>query len=319
MSTFAPSVNVRRVAALLWSRRLTLGIFILVAALASALYALTRTVQYESNALLTQVKDDTSPLGGALSSVVGSIGSLAGGLGGLTGGGTTVEESVAVLRSRDFSLRFMREHGVLQFMYPELWDAAAQRWKVEPSTAGPSLGTRLAQWLSAHPTPYVPPPPGPSPDAAVRRFDDIRVADIDRRTNFVRLSVRGPTPQQAQAWASAMIAELNDWLRTRTLQDSRLAVEVLAKKVDSDPLQSSRTIAAALLEQQLRHEVAAESRREFAVRVLDPPSLPDQRYYPRRARMVVIGAGLGFLFGAAYIVALSAWRNRRRVATVASS
>ena len=47
----------------------------------------------------------------------------------------------------------------------------------------------------------------------------------------------------------------------------------------------------------MRAEVMAESKREYAVSVLDPPSLPDQRYYPRRVRMVPDRALLG-LFSA---------------------
>ena len=138
------SVDFARLAALLWGRRWTLLAFMVVAALASAYFALTRPIEYESNATLAQVKDDTSQLGGALSSVVGSIGGLVGGLGSLTGGGTSVEESSAVLRSRDFALRFMKEHDVLPYLFPKLWDREHQRWKPEAVSGGPSLGNTIA-------------------------------------------------------------------------------------------------------------------------------------------------------------------------------
>ena len=36
--------------------------------------------------------------------------------------------------------------------------------------------------------------------------------------------------------------------------------------------------------------------------MLDPPSLPYQRFYPRRTRMVMIGAAIGFLLGASYVL-----------------
>jgi len=51
--------------------------------------------------------------------------------------------------------------------------------------------------------------------------------------------------------------------------------------------------------------------------VLDPPSLPTQRFYPRRSRMVLIGAAAGFIVGALYVLAESWWRHggrRRRLA-----
>ena len=310
------SVNLRRLAALLWARRWTLAAFVLVAVLVSAYYALTRPIRYESEALLAQVKDDTSQLSGALGSLAGSLGGLVGGLG-MPGGGTSVEESSAVLHSRDFSLRFMNEHGVLPYLFPRDWDQTAHKWKPGVVSGGASWATSLAQRLSSQPIVAPPLVVGPSADEAVRLFDTVRSVDIDRRTNFLKLSVEGPSPQIAQAWASDMIQELNESLRQRALEDSRRAIKSLEDKVNDGTQQTTRVIASALLESQMRHLVSAESRREFALRVLDPPSLPDQRSAPRRARIVMIGAGLGLLLGAVYVVLLSAWRARRRAAATA--
>jgi LPS O-antigen subunit length determinant protein (WzzB/FepE family) len=214
----------------------------------------------------------------------------------------------------------MNEHRVLQFLFPRLWDDAAGRWKGDASAASISSADRMARWLSSTPVAAIPPPaPGPSPDRAVRAFDEIRAVEVDRRTNFVRLSIRGPTPEIARAWATAMIDELNDLLRRRALEDAHRAVALLSQKVESEPLQSTRVIASALLESQLRHEVSAESRREFALRVLDPPSVPDERYAPRRTRIVLIGAAVGFLLGAMYVVLQAAWRQYRRYHAGAAS
>ncbi len=143
-----PSINLRRLTMLLWSRRLALVGFVLAASIVSALYALTRPVMYESNAELAQVKDDSSQLGGALGSIAGQLGGLVGGLG-LAGGATSVEESVEVLKSRDLTLRFMSEHGVMQFLFPTLWDQAAGKWKPEANAEGSSWAAPLAKWLSS--------------------------------------------------------------------------------------------------------------------------------------------------------------------------
>ena len=61
-----PSVSARRLAALLWPRRWLLAAFVVVAALASAVYALTREEQFESNAVLAQSKDEAGQLGATL-------------------------------------------------------------------------------------------------------------------------------------------------------------------------------------------------------------------------------------------------------------
>jgi uncharacterized protein involved in exopolysaccharide biosynthesis len=299
-----PRVSAYQLAVLLWSRRWLLALFIMGAALASAVYALTCEQQFESEAVVAQAKEETGQLGGAISGLLGQVAGIAGAL--LPGSGTTIEESVAVLNSRDFALRFMHEHGVLPYLFPRLWDPATRSWK-DAGGGGGSLWSRLAG------DPVVARPPGPSPDDAVKRFNKVRLVVVDRRTSFIHLTVRGPTAETAHAWATAMIADLNEMLRARALGDSRRAVELLSKRAETEQVQSVRTIVSALLELQLRHEVMAESRREYAVRTLDPPSLPDQRSYPRRAHIVLVGAALGFFLGAALVIARAAWRQRRQM------
>jgi hypothetical protein len=278
-------VSLRAVVHVLLGRWIVITAFAVFFGAASVLYALTRTPLYESNALLAPVKEDAGQIG-ALSSVLGQFAGVAGGLG-ISVGGASEDEAVAVLESREFSLRFMREHGVLPIMYPQLWDTARQMWKpAEPGrTSGPSL------------------------DNAVKAFDDFRVAVVDRRTEFVRLSVRAPTPLLAEDWAAAMIHELNEVLRQRSLEESQKAVDILSKAVETAQIQSIRVAAASLLESQLRRQVLAQSRRDYAMRILDPPSVPDQRYYPKRTRMVIVGTGTGFLLGSLFVLSLRAWRR----------
>ena len=224
-----PSINLRRLTMLPWLRRLALVGFVLAASIVSALDARTCPVMYESNAELAQVKGDSSQLGGALGSIAGQLGGLVGGLG-LAGGATSVEESVEVLKSRDLTLRFMSEHGVMQFLFPTLGTKPPASGSLR-RTPRIALGRRRSKRLS--PTPPIKPmprPPGPSPDLAVKRFDDIRVANIDRRTYFIHLSVRGPSPEIARSWATALIQEVNESLRQRALEDSRRAIALLSNK-----------------------------------------------------------------------------------------
>jgi uncharacterized protein involved in exopolysaccharide biosynthesis len=297
-------VRLTALARLLWSRRLLIAVVVVVCAVLTALYAVTRKPVYQSVALLAPVKDENLQLGGAVSGLIGQVAGLAG----MNLGGTSVNESVAVLQSRDFSLRFMREHGVDRYFFPRLWDEGKKEWKPRSRSGLLSFLARLGIPVEFD---RGNPPPGAPADDLLLRFDDLRSAAIDRRTEFVKLSVKGPTPEIAQQWASAMISEVNDQLRAQALADSRRAVELLTKRVESDQLQSVHMAAASLLEAQLRREIGTESRAEFALKVLDPPNLPGERFYPRRSRMVMTGAALGFVLGALYVLTASWWRGRR--------
>jgi uncharacterized protein involved in exopolysaccharide biosynthesis len=143
------------------------------------------------------------------------------------------------------------------------------------------------------------------------RFGVMRTVTVDRRTNFVTIRVRARRPEDAQRMAQALIDDINFELRGRALVEARRAEEFLTDKVASAQFESIKNTAAALLESQLKREVVAESRKDFALRVLDPPSLPEMRSYPRRTRMVIIGGMLGSLLAAGIVLV----RLRRRKAT----
>lgn len=311
MALAGPRVELRNLIRLLWSRWALLLGTTLLSALGAAYVALSTEPVFESDALLSPVKQDLGQGGGG--NVSGMLGQLAGlaGLANISLGGVSIDESVAVLNSREFALRFMAEHQVMQYLFPKLWDKRTGKWRASDDK-GPSMVQRLARRLAPSPAWDIKRPPGPSLDDAVKRFDRVRLVTVDRRTNFIRLAVRGPTPEIVRLWGNSMIDELNDWMRNKTLDQSRRAVDLLSKRLNNEPLESIRTAAAALLENQLRTEVMAESRREYAVNVLDPPSLPDQRYSPRRVRIVLIGALLGFVLGVLYVLSAAALRRGRQ-------
>lgn len=314
-----PRVTLRNLISLLTSWWQLLICATLLAAVVGAAYSLTRRPVFESDALLAPVKQggDLDLSGGALGGLVGEFAGAAG-LAGLGSVGSSLNESVAVLDSRQFTLQFMNGNGVLQYLFPDLWNAKQQKW-VDSTGRPPGIVARLKGWLEPVPDwEFAPRQPGPSPDDAVKRFDLIRVAQVDRRTNFIQLKVRGPTPEVAQRWATAMIAQLNESMRDRTLAEARKAVDLLTKYISTEREESIRSAAVTLLQAQLRREVAAESRQEFAVQVLDPPSLPVERYYPRRARMTLLSALLGFLLAAIGIVVGSAVQTKKRMAAFAA-
>lgn len=315
-----PRVTIRRLTRLLCARWKLLVCATVLGAALGAMYGLTRKPVFESDAMLAPVRqvDESGQVGGDLGGLVGQVAGMAG-FAGLASVGTSLDESVAVLNSRQFALQFMSEHGVLQYLFPDLWDAREGRWTNSGGRQQPGLLERAFGWLEPVPDSKLAwQGPGPTPDDAMKRFDRVREVVIDRRTEFIKLAVRGPTPQIAQAWAVSMIDELNQSMRDRALEESRTAVDLLSKYIATERQESIRTAAASLLEAQLRREVVAQTRKEFAVQVLDAPSLPAQRYYPRRGHMTLLGGLLGFLLASLGIIAFSVVQNERRLGAYAA-
>jgi uncharacterized protein involved in exopolysaccharide biosynthesis len=293
-------VQLRPIIHALWRDRLLIALCVALAAVASVAYALTRKPLFESEATLASAEKDTSQFA-ALSGLLGQFGGLANSLGisGSTGAG--IDETVTIMQSRDFTLRFLRRNGILPYLFPELWDAQKKTWRIDSqwSLLGPAAETSAAGQVGGTRE--------PSGEKAIERFDLLREVTIDRRTGFIKLAVRARTPELARKWATALISDVNSELRARALAESRRTIELLTEKMASGSHEVVRTTAATLLEGQLKTEVLAQAREDYALRVLDPPSLPEQRWYPKRKRIVILGALAGLLLG----VALSLGRHAR--------
>ena len=287
--------------------------FAVVSAILSAGYALSRKPLYESSALLAPVEDPSSQLG-SISGLVGRLGGLSDvlGVGGATG--ASAEGAVALMESREFTVDFLRRNGILPILYPDRWDAERHTWRTDTG-ASPSLFA----WLSGGggesrgatgPGDGAGQIPGePSAEKAYERFLQMREIVIDRRTGFVRLSLRAPSPAMARTWLDALIRDANARLRDKALAEVRSSLAVLTERMDSLQYASVRSTVTSLLELYMRREVLLLARTDYALSAIDPPNLPEQRVYPRRTRMVAIGSFLGLLLGCTIVLLVNAWRG----------
>jgi uncharacterized protein involved in exopolysaccharide biosynthesis len=314
-TTKKSTVTVIGLITLFWKERIALASFAAAAIVIAVIYSITRTPLYDSESLLAPAPQENLP-GGGLAGLVGSFSAI-GDILGLMGGGMDIEETVAVLNSREFTDRFIETHGVLPYLFSDQWDADKKAWKAGAGTDTgwtASMRRKLDDWAAGGAPAKSPAAarPGPSPEEAYKRFDKLRKVVIDRRTKFVRLTLRARTPQLAQSWSEAMIKDLNSALQAKAQQDAARAVDVLGRRVASEQIESIRVTAAKLLESHLQRQVLAEVRQDYAVKVLDPPTLPERRSYPRRTRMVIIGCALGMFLGAVFVLGRKQWREMRR-------
>jgi uncharacterized protein involved in exopolysaccharide biosynthesis len=115
------NVTVRALVGIAWRDRWLIAAVVISAVVISVVYAMTRKPLYESEALLAPVRGEVSQLG-ALSALAGQFAGLGAltGLPGMQGG--DVDETVAVLKSRQFTDAFMRKHMITPHLFPELWE-----------------------------------------------------------------------------------------------------------------------------------------------------------------------------------------------------
>lgn len=132
----------------------------------------------------------------------------------------------------------------------------------------------------------------------VRKFQN-SVLDVeeDKISGLVRVSVTWPDRFIAAQWANGIVAEANKQLQNRKIQDARNRLGYLSESVRKTDLVPLRDAISRLMEGQVKTEMMAETRAEYAFRTVDAarPSASFDYVRPRRAIMMACGAVLGFL------------------------
>lgn len=264
--------------------------FTLLGGVALAVYAAISPTVYRATTVLLPGGAERSGLGSALSSALGSFGGLASLAGvNLPSGSPSTEEAIAVLRSREFTAKFIERHSMLTQLFPENWDSERKIWK--PNRGGT-----------------------PTMSQAIRRFNLLRGVSTDRKTGLISVTVNWRDPKLAASWANALVDDVNAEMRRRAIAHADAALNFLRRELESTGVIDTRDAINRLIEAQVNQRMLANVTPEFAFRVVDRASMPD-RYdvvAPRRALLLAIGLIVGFVLGAVIALFVGAKRESRR-------
>ncbi len=198
------------------------------------------------------------------------------------------EESLAVLRSRELINEYVRENELLPVLFDDQWDAEQGEWTVPPDSV-PTLRQAYALF-----------------DGSIREIEQ------DRLTGTVTLSITWKDREQAAVWAREIIALANRQIRERAAAEAMINIEYLNDEMrTATGLGAQNALSVALAnayEQQLQNYMFARGQQEYAFRVIDPPTVPDEweRVSPQRSVVALVGVLLAAVFaiGAAFIANL---------------
>ncbi len=250
---------------------------------AGALYAYQAPFVYESSVLLSPAEEERS--GGLLGSLSGQLGNIGSIVGADLGGGAQLKDrALAVMRSRSFTDRFLRENGLLPVLFAPRWDAGRKDWVGPPPTA----------------------------DEAYEEFDRrVRFIAEDRKAGFVRVAMRARDPEDAANWAAVFVAELNAHMRAQAASEATRNLEFLNKELSQTTIVGVQQSLYRLIEAQVRNKMLASVREEYAFRVIDPAVVPapDRYVSPRRMLILALATFAGLVL--ALVVAVVRETSRK--------
>lgn len=287
---------------LLWSKRLVIlasagGLFVL-----AAIISLTITPTYRATTVVAEADSNDS---GSLATLASQLGGIAGASGALLDLSPGLEQSLAVLQSVEFTQRFIARQNVWQELFQEDWDPGRNALALGGGGFNPIV--KLAQLRDqlpggrTHSTTS-----GTTADPYViwesyRRFEQRRFVDKDRKTQIVSISVDASNPMTAATLANSLVSELNTEMRRRAIAEAEARISFLDKRLGSTATVEMREALFRLIETEQRRALVANTRAEYALRVLGQAVAPDMRISPRRSLIALSGGMLGALFAVMWI------------------
>lgn len=268
---------IRKVAA----RRWWLASCIAIAVGASAAVAfLTEPVYRATTVLAPAVQDRGIDLNGFAAS---SLGGLASGLG-LGPRDADTEEALAVLRSREFTERFITSQNLMPELFPSKWNSSARAWRVDTDHR-PTLAEGYKYFN-----------------------EQIRSISEDRKTGLVTLQIDWTDRQEAAKWANELVDELNAEMRRRAISQADASMEYLEDELRTTSAVEVRAAISKLMESQTKQRMLAHVTRDYSFRIVDRAITSDgeKPVKPRRLLLLTLGPLLGAAVGVGLILIVGA-------------
>lgn len=264
-----------------WGRKWHIIGFSLLLGIFAAGYTLTLPNIYRADVLLAPVGGEKGKSG--FTSALGGLGGLATLAGIQLPGRGDVEENVAVLKSRDFLLKFVADNNLMPILFKDEWDETTNVWK--------NGGNPPVDW------------------EAYRLFTQkILTVAVDKKSSLVTVSISWTDPVLAAKWANDLIVRLNNYLREDAISKSKNNLKYLNDALGEIRVEDMRTTLFSLISEEQKSAMLANTQTQFAFRVLDSAKAPDKKTSPQRLKIVQLVTLLSGLVGVIGVCGLHLFR-----------
>lgn len=263
---------------------------------------------YRASVTLAPVLTDNQAGISSLSSGLGGLASLAG-LG--QGDGGSIEQNIAILRSRVLADKFIAQYDLRPILFADSWNTESKKWEISPWQRFMSYLAGLINISDQQKSSAVASDGGPTPDAVYRKFDNARYVKLDKETGLVTLSMEWRDPQLSALWANQYTKIANEYIRAHEVTEAKKRLQYLSDEFRSTSLAEVQNAISKLMETELKRSMAANVREEFAFKVIDPAVVPELRVWPKRSLIVMVGLIGGFILGITIVLTQNYYRMMR--------
>ena len=245
-------------------------------------YSLSLNDIYKSEALL--IKSETSSLGMGGNSSLGDILNL----GSSSDRIELITKNVSL--SRDFYLFFINKRKI----FPELLATDSYNPKTKKIEYDESIyDSSEDKWIEQNPYEN----PLKYHNLFKKKFSIL----FTTKTKTASLNVFHESPYIAQAWAEWFIEDLNFFISSIEVENSKDSFTYLQEKVNQTPIAEVRKQISNLLLYHVSKMEVSMNGKDYAYEVIDSPSLAFEKHAPRRSTIVILFSFFGILLSLTYI------------------
>lgn len=286
---FENEIEFRELIRVIWKGKFIVLIVTAIFVLASVIFAINQPNIYKSEVLLVPAEHEGR---GSLSGLAGQFGGLAS-LAGVSldgGGGGKTQLALQILRSRQFTSAFIQKHKVL----PELM--ASRSWSRETNKLNydeEMFNAENSEWVRKVSAPFK---PTPSMQEAYKVFSKLLSVSNDEDTGIVTLSIQHLSPYIAQKWVTWLVEDINLTMKERDVIEAEKSTVYLQRQLEQTNVADIREVLYRLIEEQTKTIMFANVRDEYVFKTIDAALVPEEKFKPNRALILILGAMFGGMF-----------------------
>ncbi len=255
-------ISLNQIMALLRQRVLFIVSFTAVFCLSSIFYSLSIEKYYKSELLMISSLESGNQ-SSLISGLLGSSSKTAT----ISSSKITTEEAVATLISRRFLENFIIEKDLLKILFPVYVNEEGTGW-VEGLEEIPTLLDGYS-FLS---------------DSLKISFD----------SSLITAELILNDGKNVSLLLNSLVDEVNAFIRESTIVQTEKNIAFLQQEINKTQLSASKDMLYRLIEQQTQSIMLANTREDFAFRIIDPAVEPIHPYGPNRKLIVILGTIIGF-------------------------
>ena len=251
----------------------------------STIYSFSLTEQFTSEVTFkvsTKGNEPSQTQGSGL-----SISSLLSGKGSTTNLGY---EIVSIIKSRSFFNRLLQNNPDI---LPMLFAADSFNYSSKSTSFDEGLyNVDTNEWLRDAQPPFTSIPSNLELHEVYNKKLNIT---IDDDSSLITASFTHVSPIFSSALLEEVIINLNEYIKSKDLQESSEALEYLEKRLQSEPQTEIRKAISSLVELQLKKNMFSNLTSSYAVEVIDAPFIPEIKSSPQKSIIIFLGLIAGFL------------------------